>query len=271
MPELPEVITVTRHMNDLVKNKIIKDVKVNLPKMIKDIEPRDFINNIKDTKVLKVFNEGKWIIFQLDNNKYILNHLRLEGKFRTEHVEGVNPKHDHVIFIFKDGTELRFNDTRQFGTFHLKDKNYLSERPLSNLGKYLENIDASWLKERLKNKSIAIKTAMLDQTIVIGLGNIYINEVLWKIGLKPATPANKLTSKQYEDLIETSINILNESIKLGGSSIATYSSLNGVKGKYQHKLKVHGKQNEPCPRCKTPISKMKVNGRGTYYCSKCQK
>ena len=271
MPELPEVITVTKHMNNLIKGKIIKDVQINLPKMIKDISPSKFIKQVQGAKILSVFNEGKWIVIELNNSKYIINHLRLEGKFRTEEIEGVDAKHDHVIFTFDNGTKLMFNDTRQFGTFHLKGREYKKQKPISSLGKTFKELTPEWLKERLENKRIAIKTAMLDQTIAVGLGNIYINEVLWKMKLNPNTPSNSLTDRQYKELIDVSNKILDKATQMGGSSIATYSSLNGVKGKYQNELKVHGKKGQPCYRCKTLIEKEKVNGRGTYFCPICQK
>ena len=271
MPELPEVITVTKHMNNLIKGKIIKYVQINLPKMIKGISSSEFIMQVQGAKIISVFNEGKWIIIKLNNSKYIINHLRLEGKFRTEEIKGVDPKHDHVVFTFNDETKLMFNDTRQFGTFHLKGNDYKSQKPISALGKSFDELSTKWLKERLMNKRIAIKTTMLDQTIAVGLGNIYINEVLWKIKLNPNTPANELTDKQYKKLIDTSKDILDKATQMGGSSIATYSSLNGVKGEYQNELKVHGKKGDPCYRCGVKIEKEKVNGRGTYFCPSCQK
>lgn len=270
MPELPEVRTVSKHLNKRIKGMEVKNVEINLDKMIKDVSSPEFKKRLKGQKVIKVDNEGKWIVIHFSNDNNVIVHLRLEGKFRTNHVEGINPKHDHVVFEFTNGTKLYFNDTRQFGTFHLKGKDYLNEKPLSKLGKDLKGLDAKWLHQKLSNKRIPIKSAMLDQEIVIGLGNIYINEVLWFVKLDPNTPSNKVPLSKLKEIIDVSYDVMETSYKLGGSSIATYSSLDGIKGSYQNKLEVHGKDGKPCSRCGDTISKMKVGGRGTYYCPTCQ-
>ena len=271
MPELPEVITVSKHLSKRVSGLKIKSVDVNLDKIIKEPSVKEFKKELIGKTVIKVKNIGKWIVFDLNDNLHLIVHLRLEGKFRTGEVGGINPKHDHVIIHFDNGINLFFNDTRQFGTFHLLGKNYLDVKPLKDLGQYLYDINIDELYKRFKRKSIPIKTAMLDQTIVIGLGNIYINEALWKAKINPETPTNQLTKQKLQELTIISDEIMKESEKLGGSSIATYSSLDGVKGKYQDKLIVHGKNGNKCPRCYSIIEKIKVNGRGTYYCPKCQK
>ena len=272
MPELPEVRTVSYHLNKRLQGLTIKEAIINLDKIIKDITPLDFKKKVKGQKILSVTNEGKWIVFNLTNDLHIIVHLRLEGKFRTQKdIPGIKPIHDHVIIEFTNGTKLYFNDTRQFGTFHLQSNDYKEIKPLNQLGKHLDQIDVQELFNKFKKKSIPIKSTMLDQTIIIGLGNIYINEALWYIKLHPETPTNKVTLKQLKELIDISHKIMEESYKLGGSSIATYSSLDGLKGKYQEKLKVHGKVKKPCARCKTPLIKIKVGGRGTYMCSNCQK
>ena len=132
-------------------------------------------------------------------------------------------------------------------------------------------LSATYLYEHLKNKTIAIKTALLDQTIISGLGNIYDNEVLFEAGIDPTRPSNTITIKECELIVQYSKKIIDQAIKDGGTTIHSFESALGVTGGYQDKLLVHGMNNKPCPKCKSLIKKIKVNGRGTYYCPNCQK
>ena len=271
MPELPEVRTVVKHMSKRLKGLEVKSIDVRLDKILKGISKTEFEKTLINKKIIDVDNKGKWIIIHFEDNNNVIVHLRLEGKFRTNHVDGINKKHDHIIFEFKDNSKLYFNDTRQFGTFHLLGDNYLNEKPISKLGRELEDLDLEWLFKKMSKKRIPIKSSMLDQEIVIGLGNIYVNEALWKVKLNPKTQSNQVSKYKLKELIKESYEIMEDSYRLGGSSIATYSSLDGIKGKYQEKLEVHGKVKKPCSRCEKPIMKIKVGGRGTYYCTNCQK
>ena len=270
MPELPEVRTVCRYLNRFVINKEIKSVDINLPKIIKNVEINFFKKVVKGRKILKIFNVGKWILFDIGDDYKIVIHLRLEGKFRNV-LEGFDRKHDLFIFNFKDNTKLYYNDTRQFGTFHLLKGEYLNQDPLAKLAKEPQETDLNWLFEKLSKKRIAIKTALLDQTILVGLGNIYVNEVLWKEKINPEKPSNQVSKKQLAKVLKTAYEIMEKSFELGGSSINSYVALNQQKGEFQNFLNVHTKYRKPCPRCKTIILKKQVNGRGTYYCPKCQK
>ena len=270
MPELPEVRTVSKHLNNKLKGLTIKSIDVRLSKMLKDIDINEFIKRTVNKKIISITNEGKWILFNLEGDEHIIVHLRLEGKFRTIDDPHINPKHDHVIIEFNNGVKLFFNDTRQFGTFHLKGSEYKDVKPLVDLGKSFKDLSPEWLHQKLSNKRIPIKSALLDQTIVIGLGNIYVNEVLWECKIDPTIPSNQIALKQIKEIIKWSHDIMEESYIDGGSSIQTYSSLDGKKGTYQNKLKVHMKEKEKCPKCATSIIKIKVGGRGTYLCPKCQ-
>lgn len=271
MPELPEVRTVSKHLNNRIKNLIVSDVIITLDKIIKDISPSDFKNKILGEKIISVSNEGKWIVIHLTNEQNIIVHLRLEGKFRTQSDPNIKTEHDHITLVFNDGTKLYFNDTRQFGTFHLRGSNYRLVPPISNLGMDFNCIKPEWLHEKLSRKKIPIKSSLLDQTLVVGLGNIYVNEVLWFCQINPNKPSNEINLKQVKQIIHFSHKILEEAYLDGGSSIQTYSSLDGLKGTYQEKLEVHMREGSLCSRCKSHIIKTKVNGRGTYWCPFCQK
>lgn len=271
MPELPEVRTVANTLNKVIRNKTIKKVDVFCHKIIKEINVKEFQTKIEGNKIIDVKNIGKWIIVNLNNGYSFIVHLRLEGKFRTT-LEGANNKHDHIIFTFQNDSKLYFNDTRKFGTFHLRKTSEIKElTPISNLANEPQNTDINWLFNKLQKKSIPIKSSMLDQGLVVGLGNIYINEVLWKEKINPITPSNKITKIQLKKLLKTSFNIMEKSYTLGGTTFRTYSSLNNKEGLYQNFLMIHNKESELCSECKNPIKKIKVGGRGTYFCPKCQK
>ena len=271
MPELPEVRTVAYHLNKNISGLTLNKIDIKLDKLVKNISSEKFSKKMKNLKLLKVENEGKWIVFRFENDNNLIVHLRLEGKFRTKHVEGINPKHDHAIFHFNNGTKLYFNDTRQFGTFHLLGKDYKNEKPLSNMGSELDEINIDEFHKKISGRKIPIKTLLLDQNLLIGLGNIYVNEVLWWCKVNPSTPSNEISKSLLKKIINKSHEIMERAYEMGGSSIATYSSLDGIEGEYQHELKVHLRQGQKCTRCKNLIEKYKVNGRGTYWCPKCQK
>ena len=273
MPELPEVETVRRTLNNLILNRKIESIDVYYTKIIKDVSLTDFIKRLVGQTLIDIKRQGKYLIFMF-NDVALISHLRMEGKYfikdQSEHVE----KHEHIVFNFTDGSSLRYHDVRKFGTMDLRslDKIYTTN-PLKKLG--LEPFDkgmtVTYLKGKLHKKEVAVKTCLLDQTIFVGLGNIYVDEVLFLCKLNPKLKASKLKDKDYQNIIVNSKNVLNKAIDLGGTTIRSYTSSLGVTGRFQNELNVHTKNGNPCPVCQTIIEKTKVNGRGTYYCPKCQK
>ena len=271
MPELPEVRVSSKLINKNTRGREILDVHVFKPKLIKEEEASTFIKYIKNETIIKVDNVGKFIVFHLTNNKVFLSHLRMEGNYREIESLDKRTKHDHIVFEL-DGMTMAYNDSRVFGTFHIRtEENYKTILPISKLAKEPSNTDVKELFLKLQKKRVAIKSALLDQTILVGLGNIYVNEVLFLTKTNPITPSNKITIKELKNILETSASVMDKSTKMGGTTISSYVSFNEKQGTYQHELLVHGLKNNPCRNCGEPISKMKVGGRGTYYCSKCQK
>jgi formamidopyrimidine-DNA glycosylase len=273
MPELPEVETVRRTLLNLIIGKEIRDVDVFYQKMIRNISIEEF----KDSLVGKTFDDieryGKYLVFIL-GDVALISHLRMEGKYFIKNTDQLIDKHEHVIIYFTDGSTLRYQDTRKFGTMDVYPySNIHIDSPITKLGyePFNERLNVKYLKEKLKKKTIAIKSALLDQTIITGLGNIYVDEVLFRCRLHPEKSAGSLKKKDYENIIENSKKVLEKAINLGGTTIRSYTSSLGVTGRFQNDLLVHMKENEPCTVCDTPITKIKVNGRGTYYCMKCQK
>ena len=210
-------------------------------------------------------------MFELDDY-YLISHLRMEGKYFIKEPNENLSKHDHVTFTLNNKQELRYNDTRKFGKMHLVKKDELNITPIANLGlePWDELLTPKYLKEKL-NKNKAIKTLLLDQSIITGIGNIYADEILFLSKINPETKGNKLTNKNMKDIIINTKIILEKAIKAGGTTIHSYTSVDGITGLFQQELLVHGRKSESCPNCQTEILKIVVNGRGTYYCPKCQK
>ena len=273
MPELPEVETVKETLKIRLIGKIIINVNIYYENIIEYPMVDEFKRQIIGQKINNMNRYGKWLIFELDDY-YLLSHLRMEGKyfFRTNQDE--RSKHEHVIFFLDDGIELRYMDVRKFGKMHLILKEEIHEKgPFLNMG--LEPWDnmltISYLKDNFSKKRLPIKSALLDQSIIVGIGNIYANEILFLSNINPLVLAKDLGDGDLEKIIINTRDILEKAVEKGGTTIRSYTSVDGVHGLFQQELYVHGKENVPCKMCSTPILKIKVGGRGTYYCPKCQK
>ena len=265
MPELAEVQTVRDTLKKQVLHKKIKDIKILYDKIIEnDIEY--FKNNLVDHEFIDIKRKGKYLIFET-NDKYLISHLRMEGKYFIKVVNEEIQKHEHIIFYFDDFT-LRYHDTRKFGRMKLINKEDIDDY-FKNVGPDANSeINADYLFEKIKNKDIPLKTLLLDQSIIAGLGNIYVDEVLYASKINPFKTGNKMTLKDCENILAASKEILNNAIKYKGTTIRSYTSSLGVYGEYQNYLCVHTK--DFC-KCGEKIKKEKIGGRSTYYCPKCQK
>lgn len=264
MPELPEVETVKRRLSPIVIGKKITSVDVFYDKY-------NHLKDIKDELILDINRKGKFLIFYLSNHTMV-SHLRMEGKYRIEK-NPIKNKHDLVYFYLDDGNTLVYNDTRKFGVFNLfsKDTDVYTKEPLINVGPEPFYITKEELLESLKGKSVHIKTALLDQTIISGLGNIYVDEVLFMSKVNPFREASSITIDEAESIIKNSITVLNNAISAGGTTIRSFESFNGESGHFQGNLLVHEREYERCPNCSNIIFKEKCNGRGTYLCKTCER
>ncbi len=274
MPELPEVETVRRTLAGLVRGKTIDAVDVRWTKIIKrPEEPEEFARLLAGQTIQSIGRRGKFLLFHLDDC-VMVSHLRMEGKYGLHQNDEPLDKHVHVIFRFTDGSELRYRDVRKFGSMHLfKPGEELTELPLRQLGPepFSSEFTADYLRVRLKKTNRSVKTALLDQRTVVGLGNIYVDEALFRAGIHPEATANKLTKKQTVLLHKEIIQTLKEAVEAGGSTVRSYINSQGEIGMFQLKLFVYGRKDEPCKKCGSPIEKTVVGGRGTHFCIKCQK
>ena len=272
MPELPEVETVCRSLRELVLNKKITSVDIFYERIIKS-DLNEFKTLLVNQTFHRIERKGKYIIFVLDDY-IIVSHLRMEGKYFLMKDEAIN-KHEHVIFHLENGETFRYNDTRKFGTMELFKTNDVFEvvkmAPLNKLG--IEPISGEltvdFLKDKFRNKKEPIKTALLDQSIICGLGNIYADEVCFMAKINPNKKASDVSDEELQKIIDVSVIVLNKAIKLGGTTIKSFVSSHAATGLFQNELLVHTK--EYCPDCKRKITKIFVRGRGTYYCENCQK
>ncbi|MFX4057084.1 MAG: DNA-formamidopyrimidine glycosylase [Spiroplasma sp. hy2] len=275
MPELPEVETVRRILTKHVVGKTITDCQIFWNKIIKyPLDSKKFIKKIVKQKINRIDRMGKHLLFILDD--YVLiSHLRMEGKYyftlKDEHGEW---QHIMVLFELDHQFQLRYHDTRKFGTMHLYNKNdYLQQAPLNKLGyePFDEKITVSYLKNAWQNKSQPIKTTLLEQNVIVGIGNIYANEILFASKIHPGERTKNLVDQDYQNIIDNTKLVLQKAIDEGGTTIATYHPEPGMDGKFLQQLKVQGRNKMECVNCHKLIDKIFVNGRGTYFCNYCQK
>lgn len=266
MPELPEVETVRQTLKNHILNEEIQDVDILYDKII-DGNSNEFISRVKNQKIIDVNRVGKYLIFILENCAFI-SHLRMEGKyyFETNNIE--YNKHIHVVFKFKSGATLAYHDTRKFGRIQLVDKDfYLEQLPLSKLGNEPFSSDWQFVYKKIHKSNLPIKTLLLDQTIMAGIGNIYANEICFAMDLNPKTPGKALSKNRVKEIIEKSIVVLEKAIQQGGTTIHSFQSM-GIDGLFQVELNVH--LQKVCKRCGNDVTKIMLNQRGTYFCKKCQ-
>jgi len=274
MPELPEVETVRRTLNQLVAGKIIERVTVTLPRIVrKPEEPERFAAALEGRKVLSVERRGKFLRILLDG-LVLVSHLRMEGRYGLYRNDEPAEPHTHVVFRFEDGTELRYKDVRQFGTMHLfAEGDEWRSAPLNKLG--LEPLEETFTPDvfhaALGNRTTKIKPLLLNQEVIVGLGNIYVDEALHEAGVHPETPANELKRKTRDRLHAAIVRTLASAVEAGGSTIRSYVNGRGDSGMFQHRLRVYARAGEPCDECGAAIEKSVVGGRGTHVCPKCQK
>lgn len=273
MPELPEVETVRRTLSELIVGKRIKSVTVSLPRIIQ--RPQDikqFEVELVGRHIVEVGRRGKFLRIVM-GDLVLVSHLRMEGRYGLYRSDEPIEKHTHVIFHFDDLTELRYKDVRQFGTMHLFSPGQEFENnPLKKLG--VEPLEATFtldiFKKLTTGKATKIKPFLLNQSYIVGLGNIYVDEALFRAGVHPEQVTGKLDDEQLQRLFTAIVNTLSEAVSAGGSSIKSYVNGQGEMGMFQHALQIYGRKDEPCVNCGEPVQKSVVGGRGTHFCSRCQ-
>ncbi|MDR1693677.1 MAG: bifunctional DNA-formamidopyrimidine glycosylase/DNA-(apurinic or apyrimidinic site) lyase [Lactobacillaceae bacterium] len=274
MPELPEVETIKTAISESVGNGRIKKVNIRNRKFKEPI-PLDFENVVSGAKIISFKRIAKYIVIELDNGNSIIWHLGMSGRIKIlDSMPEELEKHDHII-IELDNKTLIYNDARRFGLItHCKTKDLKSHKLLSKIGldPFDENLTAEYLYKNLKTKKNPIKTALLDQTIINGIGNIYASEILFLAGISPLRLSNAITKKESQKIIEATIEVLKKAIKAGGSTLKDYRKPDGGIGYFQNSHCVYNKTGQKCCNCtcdtsKTGgIKKITQAGRSTFYC-----
>ena len=270
MPELPEVETIARDLRRKILDQKIEDITVYDARVIRQ-PVKEFTRALKGRRFKKVSRRGKALILELDNGRYFVIQLMMTGQL----INSARPRQDKVTKVslrLSNGRYLHYNDQRLFGRLQVVDTleqipyfNKLGPEPLTN------GFSPSWLAKKLKEKKVPIKALLMDHTFVAGIGNIYASEILFQSRINPKRPAHRLKKEDINKLHAATRKILTEAIRWRGTSMNTYRDANGEKGGFIRRIKVYGRENEDCSRCKTPLSKILQRGRSTFFCPRCQR
>jgi len=272
MPELPEVETVVRDLRPKIVGRRIASVRVG-KKSLRTKWSASWGAKIRGRRIEVARRRGKWIVFDLTGDCSLVFHLGMTGRLTVHSTNEIPAPHTHLRFNVERGEELRFNDIRRFGsaTFYANAKALENSFERSRLGPEPFDLDAEYWRERLAATNRCIKAVLLDQTVVAGVGNIYADESLFEAELHPARLASDLADLEADRLRVAVKSVLRQAIEQRGSSIRNYVGGSGLKGRYQDEFRVYGRAGDPCPCCRTPIARIRLAGRSTHYCPKCQR
>ena len=278
MPELPEVETVRRGLNNLTLNQPIKGGEVLLPRSLASPSIEEFWQGVTGTAIARWQRRGKYLLAQLQSTQpagWLGVHLRMTGQLLWLTSDSPLQKHTRIRLFFGGDRELRFVDTRTFGKFWYVPPEVEVESVITGLQKlgpepFADDFSPEYFAQKLSTRRRHIKTLLLDQSIVAGIGNIYADEALFKSGILPDTIATNLTSQQIKRLHQAIVEVLQDSIDRGGTTFSDFLDLLGVSGNYGDSALVYGRKDLPCRICGTPIAKIKLGGRSSHFCPSCQ-
>jgi formamidopyrimidine-DNA glycosylase len=283
MPELPEVETVCRGLAPVMEGRTFTGVGLNRADLRFPF-PRDFVESLRGARVLNVSRLAKYIVISLDTGDSLIVHLGMTGRISVSghtlgdyvYDTGADSKHDHVVFQLDGVVNVTYNDPRRFGFMDMvetralwqsKHFSKMGPEPLSNM------FSGPILKERLEGKATPLKAALLDQSVVAGLGNIYVCEALFRAKLSPRRLARTLSANRAESLVLSIRDVLNEAIAVGGSTLRDFAATDGVEGAFQESFRVYGREGGACvaPGCNGTVRRIVQSGRSTFYCGVCQR
>ena len=276
MPELPEVEVIRLGLLPLVKGRKILAFASSGKRLRTEVPSTCISTKLVGAVITTIARKAKYLLFAFDTGDLLIMHLGMTGRL------GIFPKdahvavHDHLFFLLDNGKELRFNDTRRFGAVHCfesKDKRQALRNFFSRTGPepFSGKCTPLYLHKKAHNRSLSVKTFIMNSAIIAGIGNIYANESLFAAGIHPATPAGALTQKQWQLVLEKIKDILNWAISCGGSTISDFQNAGGQSGYFQIHFRVYGREHKPCVGCATPLARAVIGGRASYFCPRCQK
>jgi formamidopyrimidine-DNA glycosylase len=281
MPELPEVETVRRGLSPAMEGKRIIRVETRRADLRFPF-PENFNQRIEGTRMTRLGRRAKYLVGELSSGEALIMHLGMTGRFTVSgstpgqfhHQAGEDEKHDHVVFAMQGGGRVVFNDARRFGFMDLWPlddlENYppfagMGPEPISN------EFSGAYLAEAFKGKKTPVKSALLDQNVVAGLGNIYVCEALFRSGISPRKLAGSLRKDRLERLAVDVRKVIAEAIVAGGSTISDFKTADGELGYFQHAFRVYDREGDACVVCEKPVKRMVQSGRSTFYCAACQR
>ena len=281
MPELPEVETVRRGLIPVMEGQVIARAQVNRPDLRWPF-PLRMAERLTGATVLRLRRRSKYILADLSTGETLLIHLGMSGRMlvsgaqlgQFHHAHPAPAKHDHVVLDMTGGARVTFNDARRFGAMDLMATGSEEAHPLlASLGpEPLGNVfSETYLAERLQGRMTPIKAALLDQTVVAGLGNIYVSEALFRARISPRRLAGNVGPARAARLVPIIRDVLAEAIEAGGSSLRDYRQADGELGYFQHAFRVYDREGQPCPVCATAIARIVQSGRSSYFCPRCQR
>lgn len=269
MPELPEVETTRRGIEKHLLKQIIQKAIVRQAQLRWPIPALHTL--LKQQTIQKVARRGKYLLIHCTDGCLII-HLGMSGRLRITPANTPAAKHDHVDIILSNEKILRYTDPRRFGAILWTEEDPMQHTLLKNLGPepLTENFHSVYLQEVLQSRTAPIKNVIMESKIVVGVGNIYANEALFKSGIHPLTAANKLSLNRLATLVEHIKKILQSAIKQGGTTLKDYYGAEGQKGFFILSLAVYGRAGKPCPNCQTTIKSQQIGQRSSFYCPRCQ-
>jgi formamidopyrimidine-DNA glycosylase len=277
VPELPEVESVRARLEPVLTGRRFERVEINDTRLVRPYEPAEVAAELEGERVEAVERRGKYLIVRFESGRVLLIHLRMTGSFRHA-TSGLvasglcDDPHRRAVVRLDNGSDVTYRDVRRFGTWFLLEPGELEPYLAAKLGD--EPLDALFtaarLGELLEKRRAPIKAALLDQRTLAGMGNIYVDEALWRARIHPLRPAMSLDKPELRRLHKGIRDSLAVGIARQGSTLRDYTLPDGTSGSMQTAFKVYGRDGEPCRRCGSPIAKTRVGGRGTWYCSTCQ-
>ena len=272
MPELPEVETVRARLAPLLTGRRFESVAIADPRLVRPYEPAEVAAELTGERVAAVERRGKYVVVRFESGRVLLIHLRMTGSLRHSEGSLAGDPHRRAVIRLDNGSDVSYRDVRRFGTWLLLEPGELEPYLSARLGD--EPLDALFttarLGDRLSKRRAPVKAALLDQRTLAGMGNIYVDEALWRARIHPLRPAESIDRNELRRLHRAIRASLEAGIARQGSTLRDYALPDGSSGAMQHEFKVYARDGEPCDRCGTPIAKTRVAGRGTWFCPVCQ-
>ncbi len=273
MPELPEVEVICRGLQSQIEGRRIIKFSHSRKKLRRSVPFREINCHVKGNVIKEIRRRAKYLIMSMEKGAFMIVHLGMTGRLCLCEAGKPMAKHDHLSWVFDNGMELRFNDTRRFGFVEIVVPGIKNiESVFSDVGPepFWENFSARYLFDKSHNKIRPVKNFLLDSRVVAGIGNIYASEILFDASISPLTPVKSISRKQYGKIVLSTRKILTRAIECGGTTIADYVNSCGQTGYFQVKLKVYGREGLACVKCNNSIERIVMAGRSTFFCSTCQ-